>query len=388
MAMDFPNSPSVDDEFSAGGRTWVWTGSVWNLVAGDGVVISDLNDLTDVVITSATSGDFLKYNGSDWVNDPINLSTDTVGDYVASLTAGTNVSLTNNSGEAASPTVTVSGNLTSIDSVSSPDYIQFDTTYSAASTAAGKLQWDLDYGTLQFALAGGNVDLRLGQEQFVKCYNAESTTLTKGTVVYIYGAQGDQVAIKRANNSSDTTSSKTLGIVAESISASSSGYVITQGLIVGINTSAYSSGDILWLSSTDGQFTKTKPVAPEHLVFIGVVVKVNSSAGQVFVKPQNGYELDEIHNVSLTTPASGDFLKYNGTLWVNDPINLSTDTTGDYVASLVAGTGITLSNNSGEGATPTIAVDLNNTNTSSSTTQAATANALRELQIKFLMEVI
>jgi len=37
-------------------------------------------------------------------------------------------------------------------------------------------------------------------------------------------------------------------------------------------------------------------------------------------------------------------------------ITLGTNTTGDYVASLVAGTGITLTNNSGEGATPTIEV--------------------------------
>ena len=37
-------------------------------------------------------------------------------------------------------------------------------------------------------------------------------------------------------------------------------------------------------------------------------------------------------------------------------VALGTDTTGDYVASLVAGTGVTLSNNSGESATPTIAI--------------------------------
>ena len=71
----------------------------------------------------------------------------------------------------------------------------------------------------------------------------------------------------------------------------------------------------------------------------------------------NGWELDELHNVSAATPSSGDFLKYNGSVWVNDAINLGTDTTGDYISSLVAGTGITLSNNSGEGATPTIVVN-------------------------------
>jgi hypothetical protein len=37
-------------------------------------------------------------------------------------------------------------------------------------------------------------------------------------------------------------------------------------------------------------------------------------------------------------------------------VALGTDTTGDYVASLVAGTGVTITNNSGEGATPTIAI--------------------------------
>ena len=37
-------------------------------------------------------------------------------------------------------------------------------------------------------------------------------------------------------------------------------------------------------------------------------------------------------------------------------VALGTDTTGDYVASLVAGTGVTLTNNTGEGATPTIAI--------------------------------
>ena len=44
-----------------------------------------------------------------------------------------------------------------------------------------------------------------------------------------------------------------------------------------------------------------------------------------------------------------------------DSVALGTDTTGNYVASLVAGTNITLSNNSGEGATPTIGLTNNST---------------------------
>ena len=64
-------------------------------------------------------------------------------------------------------------------------------------------------------------------------------------------------------------------------------------------------------------------------------------------------------DVTLSSATNGDFLRYNGSVWINDAVNLSTDTIGDYVSSLVAGTGITLSNNSGEGSSPTIAVTAN-----------------------------
>jgi hypothetical protein len=117
----------------------------------------------------------------------------------------------------------------------------------------------------------------------------------------------------------------------------------------------YSPGDVLWLGE-DGAFTKIKPTAPEHLVFVGVVVRATNN-GIIYVSTQNGYELDELHNVSLPSPSSGQFLKYNGSLWVADTIDLTTDTTGDYVAKLAAGTGISITNNSGEGSTPNISLN-------------------------------
>jgi len=67
--------------------------------------------------------------------------------------------------------------------------------------------------------------------------------------------------------------------------------------------------------------------------------------------------LNDLKDVTITSAANGDFLRWNGTVWVNDAVNLSTDTVGSFVESLVAGTGITLANNSGEGATPTVTVD-------------------------------
>jgi hypothetical protein len=158
----------------------------------------------------------------------------------------------------------------------------------------------------------------------VKAYvtNAESVTITKGQVVYIFGAQGDRASVKLAKNTSDTFSSKTLGIVRENIAAGQAGWITTQGQVSGINLSAYSPGDILWLDSVAGGFTKNKPQAPKHSVFVGVVERANAGNGLIYVKPQNGVELDELHNVRITNEANNDIIRYNSTLavWENKTV--------------------------------------------------------------------
>jgi hypothetical protein len=75
----------------------------------------------------------------------------------------------------------------------------------------------------------------------------------------------------------------------------------------------------VYLGATPGSFTEVKPVAPAHGVFIGVVLRANNGNGQLFVSPQNGYELEELHNVLIGTKADGDVLTYDDAteLWVN-----------------------------------------------------------------------
>ena len=48
---------------------------------------------------------------------------------------------------------------------------------------------------------------------------------------------------------------------------------------------------------------------------------MQSNNGKLYVKVQNGYELDELHGVQITNPVSGQALVYNGSLWVNDTIS-------------------------------------------------------------------
>ncbi len=185
----------------------------------------------------------------------------------------------------------------------------------------------------------------------VKAYvtNAEAVTITKGQVVYIFGASGDRASVKLAKNTSDTFSSKTLGIVRADIAAGAAGWITTQGQVSGINLGAYTAGDILWLDSVPGGFTKTKPQAPYHAVFVGVVERANAGNGLIYVKPQNGVELDELHDVRITSVANNEIIRYNSSLgyWENKsittvlgytPLNV-TDTTAmlsPYLRSNVA----------------------------------------------------
>jgi hypothetical protein len=206
----------------------------------------------------------------------------------------------------------LSNNITNIDNLSfdlSPDNLG----------GVGSLVWNDGEGTLDLGLKGGNVTLNLGQEEVALCYNGTGSTLTNGTVVYISGAQGQRPSIAKSSASGESTSSKTFGVVIENIANGQEGFVATFGVVRGLNTSAYAEGAALWLSTTAGQITTTMPTQPNHSVFIGYCVRQHSTSGQIFVKIQNGYELEELHNVLITSPTSDQVLGYdsNTGLWKN-----------------------------------------------------------------------
>lgn len=158
-------------------------------------------------------------------------------------------------------------------------------------------------------------------------HNAEGSPITKGQVVYAYQATGNKMSVKLARADADATSAKTIGMVYDSsIGTGSDGYIIIQGVIEGINTAAFSAGDTLYLSGTTyGGKTNVKPYAPTHLVYVGIVERANAGNGQIYVRCQNGYELDEIHDVDLITvpPVTGDVLTYNSVsqLWSGKSIS-------------------------------------------------------------------
>jgi hypothetical protein len=142
--------------------------------------------------------------------------------------------------------------------------------------------------------------------------NTTGATLTKGTAVYISGATGQISTVSKALATSDATSAQTLGLITADLANNTNGNVTLIGTITNINTSAYTDGAQLYLSpTTAGTLTATKPYAPQHLVYIATVEHAHPTQGKLFVKVQNGYEMDELHNVSAQSPANNDGLFYN-----------------------------------------------------------------------------
>lgn len=150
------------------------------------------------------------------------------------------------------------------------------------------------------------------QTLVTEVYNETGATLTKGTVVYINGGHGNLPTITKALASSDATSAQTYGVVQNDITDNNNGYVVVIGSVIDLNTNSYLPGTILYLSpTTAGEWTSTKPYAPQHIVYVAIVVRQHPTQGVVEVRVQNGYEMDELHNVSAQSPANGDILQFN-----------------------------------------------------------------------------
>jgi len=172
--------------------------------------------------------------------------------------------------------------------------------------------------------------------------NSESFTLNKGQPVYIGGANGANPLIKRSSNTGESDSSKTIGLLAQDLSVNALGYAITEGILEGFDTSAGAAGDPMWLGST-GQIlygNGNKPYGLNNLVYLGVVLRSQSNNGKVYVKIQNGFEIEELHNVYANNPLNKDSLFYNSGsgAWFARQVNTG-DVSGISAYALAANTG-------------------------------------------------
>jgi hypothetical protein len=195
-------------------------------------------------------------------------------------------------------------------------------------TTSGTINVGFAGNSTQYINGAGNLVTFPGvineaQNLITEVYNKTGATLTKGTVVYINGGQGNLPTVTKALATGDSTSAQTYGIVRNDITNNNNGYVVAAGRISDLDTQAYTEGTQLYLSpTTAGTFTSTKPYAPQHLVYVGIVVRAHPTQGVIEVKIQNGYEMDELHNVAAQSPSNNDglFWESSTSLWKNKSI--------------------------------------------------------------------
>jgi hypothetical protein len=149
-------------------------------------------------------------------------------------------------------------------------------------------------------------------------------TLTKGTAVYISSANGTNMIVSAASNTTEALSSKTFGLLETGGSTNAFVKCVTFGLLAGLDTSTATAGDPVWLGVNGALIfgLANKPYAPAHLVYIGIVTRVQSNNGEIFVNVQDGFELKEIHDVAVQTPSNNDglFFETATSLWKNKSI--------------------------------------------------------------------
>ena len=147
------------------------------------------------------------------------------------------------------------------------------------ATTEGAVYYNSGPDTLVFKSSSGG-PIKIGQEEVTRVYNNTVATIPKGKAVYVTGAANDfpTIALSRADDIS--TVYKTIGITKDDISPSSFGLVVNRGLFGGVDTTAFSPGDILHVSpDSAGEFVATNPVYPNFAFQVGTVLVVDSAGG-------------------------------------------------------------------------------------------------------------
>ena len=311
---------------------------------------------------------------------------------VSTTTSGRNVSLVSTSASAgnylrADGSGGVSWSALPADATGITDII--GTSPISAAVAGTQATVSIDQTLITGAAAATNA-------QTVRTYvkNTTGTTIAKGSAVYVSGATGDNALIALSTASTELGSSKTLGITAESIANDAFGYVVESGYLTGINTTGISAGTSIWLGNTPGALVFGAPPAePSHSVYLGVVIREQQNNGSILVKVQNGYEIDELHDVSAASPSDGDILQYktSSSLWTKASIanagiassvhthdyqpSGSYQTAGTYVNAVVGTSPASVSTTSGTATVSIVASSINSTHLANNAVVAATIAA-------------
>ena len=347
MAIDFPAGAVATDRFTDGGKTWEFDGSGWNLVlsalqiplnsidsshlVNDAVhttkiidnavtrakIVDDAIDVNKLDAGTPTHNYYLRSNtgvasGMEWASVQALSSLDDLGDV--SIIESYALGDTGPAGGIIFITPSTVGNTTG-------KYFE-----AAPSASIVQRKWSHDaYSTSAVSGADGSA-IGTGQQNTLDIIAQGNTSPSISAAAYAdgytYGGYSDWFLPSR-NELTAMHTNKTL------IGGFSEGYYWTS---TEYGTPAWYSWARYFLGGLDGYEDGT-----------------SKSSTSIYVRPVRSF-------TPSSTALVNDFLKWNGTAWVNDRIDLATDTNGNYVSSVTAGKAITVTHTPSEGSSPTVAV--------------------------------
>lgn len=151
----------------------------------------------------------------------------------------------------------------------------------------GTLSWNVDEETLD--LVENGTTLQLGQETVWNVKNQTGSTIAKGVPVMATGTVGTSGRITVAPMDGTNTANVKyfLGVTTEELIDGADGKVTHFGKIRGLNTSTYSEGAVLYLSTTTaGAFQTTEPTSGVNLP-VAFVVTSDTNNGVIAVRVKN-----------------------------------------------------------------------------------------------------
>jgi len=238
------------------------TGNVTGNVTGDLTGNADSADTLSTARTISLSGDVVgsvSFDGSSNIDidtvvqiNSITLGTDTTGDYVESMSGSTGVTVTGGTGEGSTPSIAIG------QAVATTDNVTFNKV-----TASNEFIGDID-GAVRFT--------------------AKTTEdLSKGDVVYVSGISGNTATVSKAK-ADDASKMPAFGLAIEDANANNNLQIVTLGNLMDIDTSNFSEGQILYVSTTAGEYTTTIPSGESSQIQnIGKVLRSHAVNGAIKV---------------------------------------------------------------------------------------------------------
>lgn len=111
--------------------------------------------------------------------------------------------------------------------------------------------------------------------------NESSVTLSKGVPVYVSGySVGSEIVLVDLADADNASAMPCVGLVLDDIANNASGYVVIGGLLADVDTSAFTSGDELYIDTTAGALTATRPTgATTEVQNVATVLRSHASNG-------------------------------------------------------------------------------------------------------------